>query len=366
MGWRAGVACWGEIRVSDHVSSRLILPAAEVSAAAVVNLSTNQVRPRERVDFWREMVCRLFAEVELSSRLGADFWGEMVGRRWGEMRITDVHANPQSVQRRLREARCEEQDSYFAVLLLAGTEVVEQDGRESVLYPGDMTVYDATRPHRLVFSSDFRKLILNIPRYALRERVAGMERFTALRIPARQGVAAVTSEFLKSFANNAAHLSSSETAGLAKQALDLLALTIASVRPQDGLFSHSRSMSLCRVKAFVEQHLADPTLSADAVVRGVGLSSRYTNKLFEDEGSSLTRYVWKRRLARCRSDMLDPAQTHHRLSEIAMRWGFNDLSHFSRAFRQQFGLSPRDFRLVHASQSETAKSRSDVHASVLD
>jgi AraC-like DNA-binding protein len=34
-----------------------------------------------------------------------------------------------------------------------------------------------------------------------------------------------------------------------------------------------------------------------------------------------------------------------------MRWWFNDLSHFSRAFRQQFGLSPRNFRLVHASQS---------------
>lgn len=297
------------------------------------------------------MVCRRFAEVELTSRLGANFWGVMVGHRWGEMRITDVHANAQSVQRRLSVARCEEQDSYFAVLLLAGTELVEQDGRETVLHPGDMTVYDATRPHRLIFSSDFRKLILNIPRYALRERVAGMERFTTLRIPARQGVAAVTSEFLKSFANNAAHLSTSETAGLAKQALDLLALTIASVRPEDSCFSRTRSMSLCRVKAFVEQHLTDPALSAGAVSRGVGLSSRYTNKLFEDEDSSLMRYVWKRRLACCRNDLRDPAYAHRRLSEIAMRWGFNDLSHFSRAFRQQFGLSPRNFRLVHASQS---------------
>ena len=343
--------------MSDEVSSRLIVPAGDVRAAAVVNLSTNQVPSWERVDFWREMVCRLFAEVELSSRLGANFWGEMVGRRWGEMRITDVHAKAQSVQRRLREARCEEQDSYFAVLLLAGTELVEQDGRETMLHPGDMTIYDATRPHRLVFSSDFRKLILNIPRHALRQRVAGMERFTALRIPARKGVAAVTSEFLKSFANNAEHLSPSETAGLAEQALDLLALTIASVRPADPCFSPSRSMSLCRVKAFVEQHLADPDLSAEAVSRGVGLSSRYTNRLFEGEGSSLMRYVWKRRLARCRSDLLDPAHADHRLSEIALHWGFNDLSHFSRTFRQQFGLAPREFRLANAPKSENQKGK---------
>jgi AraC-like DNA-binding protein len=27
-----------------------------------------------------------------------------------------------------------------------------------------------------------------------------------------------------------------------------------------------------------------------------------------------------------------------------MRWGFNNLSHFSRAFRERFGESPRDCR----------------------
>jgi AraC-like DNA-binding protein len=332
--------------VAASAWSPLIVPAR--GSGAVVELSTSQVRPYERVDFWREMVCRLFAEVELSSRLGADFWGEMAGRPWGEMRITDVRAKAQSVQRRLREAKTEDQDCYFAVLLLAGSEFVEQDGHETLLRPGDMTVYDATRPHRLQFSSDFRKLILNIPRHLLRERVAGLERFTALRIPARDGVPAVASNFLKSFADNAANLSAGETTALADQALDLLALAIASVRPVEACFSRSRSLSLCRVKDFVEQHLADPELDAEHIARGVGLSPRYINKLFEDEGSSLMRYVWTRRLARCRQDMLEPAHTGHRLSEIALRWGFNDLSHFSRAFRQQFGLAPREFRQVNA------------------
>ncbi|MFX6334905.1 helix-turn-helix domain-containing protein [Acinetobacter baumannii] len=27
-----------------------------------------------------------------------------------------------------------------------------------------------------------------------------------------------------------------------------------------------------------------------------------------------------------------------------MSWGFNDLSHFGRVFRAQFGLSPREWR----------------------
>jgi acetamidase/formamidase len=39
-----------------------------------------------------------------------------------------------------------------------------------------------------------------------------------------------------------------------------------------------------------------------------------------------------------------PAESHHSISEIAYRNGFNDSAHFSRVFRHRFGLSPREFR----------------------
>ncbi|WP_371764092.1 helix-turn-helix domain-containing protein [Massilia sp.] len=29
---------------------------------------------------------------------------------------------------------------------------------------------------------------------------------------------------------------------------------------------------------------------------------------------------------------------------MAFAWGFNDLSHFGRVFREQYGMSPRDWR----------------------
>jgi AraC-like DNA-binding protein len=39
---------------------------------------------------------------------------------------------------------------------------------------------------------------------------------------------------------------------------------------------------------------------------------------------------------------IKPAAAH--ISDIAFAWGFNDLAHFSRIFKQKFGASPREWR----------------------
>src|SRR2546430_1737773 len=146
-----------------------IVPA---NAGAVTRLSTDDVRPYERVDYWREMVCRTFAEVELTSRLSGAFWGNLDIRSWDKLRVSHVRTTAQAVQRIRRQPQSEDEDCYFAVLVLAGSEIVEQDGRQALLEPGDLVVYDATRPHRLALSQDFQKLIIRTPRALLRERIS--------------------------------------------------------------------------------------------------------------------------------------------------------------------------------------------------
>ena len=46
-----------------------------------------------------------------------------------------------------------------------------------------------------------------------------------------------------------------------------------------------------------------------------------------------------------RRALASPALRHRQVGEIAFDWGFNDLSHFGRTFRERYGLSPRAFRL---------------------
>jgi len=66
--------------------------------------------------------------------------------------------------------------------------------------------------------------------------------------------------------------------------------------------------------------------------------------LFVCNGLSVSDWIRVQRLAHCKDDLANPLLDRKSITEIAFFWGFNDSAHFSRAFRQEFGMSPRRFR----------------------
>jgi AraC-like DNA-binding protein len=80
------------------------------------------------------------------------------------------------------------------------------------------------------------------------------------------------------------------------------------------------------------------------VAAACGMSTRQLTRLFEAEGETVSRVILRRRLERCRLDLLSPTLAHRTIGEIAFGWGFNNLSHFSESFRRAYGCSPRAYR----------------------
>jgi AraC family transcriptional activator of tynA and feaB len=309
-----------------------------------LKFSTDAIPPRERAGWLREIICREYANVEITLPAHAELSQDLAIYPWESLQLSTIRSSAISLQRLPREPHLNSQDAYFAVMLLSGNYQLEQNGREVLLQPGDMTIYDATRPHRIHCPGEFSKLILSVPRPVLRDRIADVDRCTALRIPGAQGIGSVASNFLRSSAIHAEQLQAHEFSNISDHALDLLTLAITSVRPAEFHLSRNQSVSLNNIKTFIERNLRDADLCTGLIAQNTGFSARYINHLFEAEGISLMRYVWKRRLENCRKDILNPAYAGHRLSDIAFRWGFNDTAHFSRVFKQQFGCSPREFR----------------------
>lgn len=313
-------------------------------ASESIEVATPNHGTGDRIEFWREMILRLFADVEIGAVGTPDFFGKVKSQKCDLLRISDVSAAAQAVNRRHLQPRSHDEDKYFAVLMLQGTESLEQDGNRTIIGPGDFAVYDATRPHHLSFTESWRQIIVSVPRASLDQRVMNMERRIATRVSTDTPTGRVMRMFLQSIAGQIGQFTAAEMASLSEAATNVITLAMGNLHPLDAEHSKCKTLTLMRVKMFVNDHLRDPALSASQVTCALGLSSRYVNRLFEAEGLSLMRYVLRRRLDRCAMDLTSPSQAARRISDIAFAWGFNDLSHFGRAFREAHGCSPSEWR----------------------
>ena len=105
-----------------------------------------------------------------------------------------------------------------------------------------------------------------------------------------------------------------------------------------------RASVLQRIWRTIEDHLDDNDLSISMIAGLHGLSVRYVQKLFEEGGENFSRYVRRRRLEQIRTELANPLNRDVSITTTCFRWGFNDSATFSRAFRAEFGVSPREYR----------------------
>ena len=100
-----------------------------------------------------------------------------------------------------------------------------------------------------------------------------------------------------------------------------------------------------RVKSYIEANLADPKLSVERIAHACSISIRALHRHFaEDPAGSVSRYLWQRRLIRCAEALRDPSQAHRSITDVCYSYGFSSSSHFSRLFKDQFGVPPLRYR----------------------
>lgn len=112
------------------------------------------------------------------------------------------------------------------------------------------------------------------------------------------------------------------------------------VVPRNG----ARAAQRARALRYIDEHLADPELAPRAIADALGCSVRYLHLVFAEDGRSVGATILAQRLARCRAALVDPCERRRTITEIAFAWGFNDVSHFGRAFRRRYAMTPRQAR----------------------
>jgi AraC-like DNA-binding protein len=310
-----------------------------------VVLDTSSSVPDRRLAVWQDIVCDTFVGLDCQSDMHDAFWGSVSQSAVGPATFTRVDSCAQRVFRTPSRIARASEDFVLVALGNSGVNGVYQDGREAVVSAGQFTIYDTTRPYELRFDDSFSQTIFQMPRKLLQQRVGSFDGLTATTFAGDRPLERLTYDFARNVSRTIEQVDPAAASRLLDQALDLLAMTLADrlhARLPDQ--SVHRSALLYRLKNHILTHLADPELSLPRAAAATGISPRYASDLMAAEQTSFRGYVQTQRLERCKRDLADPAYHARHIGEIAFAWGFNDLAHFSRIFKQRFGVSPREWR----------------------
>jgi AraC-like DNA-binding protein len=205
----------------------------------------------------------------------------------------------------------------------------------------DLILLDTREPHfgRMLEAVD--QTIAHIPRRALRQRIPIGNEVVNRPIPI-QGDAALLAQYVRMIVKNGPSTLSPQSGLLVcEHLLDLTASMLGILTGATPELGSPRQVALRKVRAAIESQLTDLTADRTSIAAAADLSERYSNWLLAQEGTSITDLLKKRRLAKCREAV---EQTNRSISDIAREFGWTLANNFSRDFKQEFGLTPREAR----------------------
>ncbi|MGC0364628.1 AraC-like DNA-binding protein [Rhodococcus sp. 27YEA15] len=302
----------------------------------------------EKFGRWREAVSAAFVPLDAIPN-GTDnsrFSGGLKSGALGSLHLSEVSGRAVDVRRTPATIRRADPGMIKVGLQLRGHGIVSQRDREAVLAPGDFTVYDTSEPYTLHFEGDFSMFVLMFSRSALKLSPADLTAVSARRVVGTTGMGSLVSPFLLELSVGLSGNTLPSTPILEDAVLDLVSAALDEHAPHRA--SSPGAVIVASAKSYIDAHLADPNLNTSSIAAAQHISTRYLQKLFEDDHTSVAGWIRSRRLDRCRRDLQDRRMSGESIGAICARHGLLDSSHFSRLFKHAYGLSPRAFRELHS------------------
>lgn len=306
--------------------------------------STENVTPRKRFQLWQEVVAarisaanhfiepdRVFnAKIETAKVDNIDF-----------LKLTNSAGRSECSSSQIKHSIYT--GKVFVSIQLSGESYCSQDDRSSVRCPGEFVVID-NRPSKILTKFDNQALVVAIPRDRIEKVLGSTRRYTALTIGRDLAGTSLAINFLTKLIDVSNRLSADASVRMATIGIDLIVASVAERLALHVPQSLQGTIVVQRAKAYVEASFHDPSLDPPQLAAALGISLRRLQQLFQEQNVSISNWIWRYRLEAAARRLADPGHMHLSISEIAYSCGFNSQSHFTRRFKEHYGLTPRDYR----------------------
>ena len=320
----------------------MLMKTQSPDPAPIHEWSTAGIARSDTTDAWQAALTANYGEWQVSQAVGNGFTASVRNRDFNGVRVVECVCDP-CTGRRLPQFIERAPEPYIGVQITkAGRERFHIGGEDISLGAGDMVIWSGSQPTEFTVMERLHKVSLVLPWADVQERLPRSSAFTGTVIDSRVGIGAVLYSHVDSLARQLDVFTESDHAAVRRATLELLT---AAMRhrvevPQRGLALRY----LKQLQDHILTNLQDEQLSPTSIATANHMSPRYVHMLFAQIGVSASAWIRTQRLERCREDLRSRAHRDSSVADIAYAWGFSDPSHFTRVFKKQYGVGPREYR----------------------
>ena len=235
-------------------------------------------------------------------------------------------------------------DDYVGVaLIVQGEELYSQGNLEALARPSELLIWDAMRPATFRSRRGTRLLNMLFPRSMVQQHLPNIDDLSCKKIGPENGNGLILASHVATVHRVIDQVPAENRPSVFRATLELVA---SCFRPDDLVKGKTgfQSAMLRTVESHVRETLFEPDFGIESVASHFRVTPRYIHRLFSSGGVSFTQWVRNERLARARRALASSSFSDESITRLAMRFGFCDSAHFSRAFKAKYGSSPMRFR----------------------
>ncbi|MGI4876447.1 MAG: helix-turn-helix domain-containing protein [Janthinobacterium lividum] len=222
-------------------------------------------------------------------------------------------------------------------LFLSGSMNGIAAGRCFEVTAGDVVMQDASQPWDCTATRS-ETIAINLPRAFLDDVLPD---FDVHGVVLRNGLATALAALIGTLPAMLSASTREEVVELPRLLRDLLAAVLRQSVALDPSDVARDKLLRGRIRRYVGRNLNRP-IGAPEICDALGQSRTGVYRALQPDGG-VAKFIQQLRLAKVRRLLGNPHETRP-MATLARDFGFNDMSHFNRVFRQRFGITPGALR----------------------
>ncbi|MFE7579897.1 helix-turn-helix domain-containing protein [Streptomyces sp. NPDC057521] len=266
----------------------------------------------------------------------------------GALRVCTARSSAVTLRRTEQLVRKDEEPSLFISLQVTGTSMAAQNGRQCVIGPGEFAVFRSDATYTMLFDEGVDHHFLRLPLSVLGLPDRLIRDTTTLTFGAGDPLARLAYAYFSQLARSDELHRSDQAAAVLPPSVELLRAVLVSRHGDIAPAKEPMEATLgLRIRHYIREHLADPELSAAQIAAAHGISVRHLYTVLSRAGIGLGDWIRAQRLEACKRELAGAAGRARTVAAIGRSWGFVNAAHFSKVFKDAYGMSPRAWRDRH-------------------